>query len=93
VNAKGIQPLRVEPLPHKVLLQCIYPSWLSMERTLEALRSGDKSMLLYGILDNHQTRSYDHATETLEALLNMEPNEPMAYIEDVNEHYAWPGNW
>ena len=93
VNKNGIQPLRVEPLPRKVMLECIYPDWLSMERTLEALKSGDKSMLLYGILDSHQTRSYDQAVEMLEALLAMEPNEPMAYIEDINDHYKWPGNW
>jgi alpha-galactosidase len=93
VNKKGIQPLRVYPLPRKIMLECIYPDWLQMERTLEALKSGDKSMLLYGILDSHQTRSYDQATEVLEALLAMEPNEPMAYVEDINKHYKWPSNW
>ena len=93
VNRKGIQPIRVEPLPRKVMLECIYPDWLGMERTLEAIKTGDKSMLLYSILDNHQTGSYDQATEMLEALLNIEPNEPMAYIEDINEHYKWPGIW
>jgi alpha-galactosidase len=93
VNIKGIQPLRVDPLPPKVMLECIYPVWLRMEQTLEALKSGDKSMLLFGILDNHQTRTYDQAVEMLEALLNMEPNEPMAYVEDVNEHYKWPDKW
>ena len=93
VNRKGIQPLRVQPLPRKVLLECIYPDWLGMERTLEALKSGDKSILLFGILESHQTRSYDQAVEMLEALLAIEPNEPMAYIEDVNDHYKWPKNW
>ncbi|MBD3182745.1 alpha-glucosidase/alpha-galactosidase [Candidatus Poribacteria bacterium] len=93
VNIKGIQPIRVEPLPRKILLECIYPDWLRMERTLEALLTGDKSMLLYGILDSHQTKSYEQAEEMLEALMNMEPNEPMAYIEDINEHYSWPKNW
>jgi hypothetical protein len=29
----------------------------------------------------------------LEALMHMEPNEPMAYVEDINEHYDWPENW
>jgi len=93
VNKKGIQPLRVEPLPRKILLECIYPDWLRMERTLEALLSGDMSMMLYGILDSHQTRSYDQAMEVLDALLHIEPNEPMAYIEDINEHYRWPHNF
>ena len=93
VNRKGIQPLRVEPLPRKVLLECIYPDWLRMERTLEALLSGDLSMMLYGVLDSHQTRSYEQATEMMEALLHIEPNEPMAHIEEINEHYRWPENW
>jgi len=93
VNKKGIQPICVGALPPKVMLEKIYPDWLEMERTLEALLSGDKTMLLWGILDSHQTRSYDQAVQVLEALLVMEPNEPMAYVEDVNEHYQWPDNW
>jgi len=93
VNKKGIQPLRMQPLPPKVMLECIYPDWLGMERTLEALLSGDKSMLLFGVLQSHQTRSYDQAMEVMDALLNIEPNEPMAYIEDVNDHYKWPKIW
>ena len=90
VNKKGIQPLRVQSLPRKVMLERIYPDWLDMERTLEALKTGDKSMLLYGILDSHQTKSYNQAEEVLEALLSMEPSEPMAYVEDVNKHYKYP---
>jgi alpha-galactosidase/6-phospho-beta-glucosidase family protein len=93
VNKVGIQPLRVAPLPPKVMLERILPVWLSMEHTLEALKSGDMSMLLYGILDNHQTRSYDQAVEVLQALIDIEPNEPMAYIEDIHDHYTWPANW
>jgi alpha-galactosidase len=93
VDGNGIQPLRIHPLPRKIMLECIYPDWLRMECTLEALRSGDRSMLLYGILGSHQTRSYNQAVEVLEALLAIEPNEPMAYIEDINERYKWPSNW
>jgi alpha-galactosidase len=93
VNKKGIQPIRVGALPPKVMLEQIYPDWLDMERTLEALKSGDKSMLLFGILQSHQTRSYDQATGLLDALLAMEPTEPMAYIEDINAHYRYPCNW
>ncbi|MGB9598163.1 MAG: alpha-glucosidase/alpha-galactosidase, partial [Candidatus Poribacteria bacterium] len=90
VNIKGIQPLRVQPLPRKIMLERIYPEWLEMEITLEALKSGDKSMLLYGILESHQTRSYDQALDVLEAILSMEPSEPMAYVEDINKHYKYP---
>ncbi len=93
VNQMGIQPIRVAPLPRKVMLECIYPDWLEMEQTLEALRSGDKSMMLYGVLQSHQTKNYDQAKEVFEALFDIEPNEPMAYIEDIHEHYHWPKNW
>jgi alpha-galactosidase/6-phospho-beta-glucosidase family protein len=93
VNQMGIQPIRVEPLPNKVMLECIYPDWLEMERTLEALLSGDKSMLLFGVLQSHQTRSYEQAEKALEALLDIEPNEPMAFVEDIHDHYQWPENW
>ncbi len=93
VNRMGIQPLRVEPLPNKVMVECIYPDWLAMEQALEALLSGDKSMMLYGVLHSHQTRSYEQAVDVLEALFDIEPNEPMAYIEDIRDHYAWPEHW
>jgi alpha-galactosidase len=90
VNRLGIQPIRVEPLPAKVMLECIYPDWLEMEQGLEALLTGDKSMMLYGVLQSHQTKSYEQATAMLEALFDIEPNEPMAYIEDIHDHYDWP---
>ncbi|MBT3346172.1 MAG: alpha-glucosidase/alpha-galactosidase [Gemmatimonadetes bacterium] len=90
VNKKGIQPLRVPPLPRKILLECLYPDWLQMERTVEALLTGDLSMMLFGVLENHQTRSYEQAMEVMDALLQIEPNEPMAHVEDINEHYSWP---
>jgi alpha-galactosidase len=83
----------VNPLPRKIMLERIYPEWLEMEITLEALKTGDKSMLLYSILESHQTRSYDQAVGVLDALLSMDPSEPMAYIEDINKHYRFPKNW
>ena len=63
VNIKGIQPIRVDPLPNKVMLEQIYPDWLDMERTLEAFHTGDKSIQLWSVLESHQTRSYDQAVE------------------------------
>ena len=93
VNMEGIQPLRVPPLPKKILLECIYPAWLRMERGLEALLTGDLSMMLFGVLDSHQTKSYEQALEVVDALMHIEPNEPMAHVEDINAHYRWPKNW
>jgi alpha-galactosidase/6-phospho-beta-glucosidase family protein len=93
VNIKGIQPLRVEPLPNKVMLEQIYPDWLDMERTLEAFHTGDKSVLLWSVLGSHQTRSYDQAVDVMEAILHMPPTEPMAYVQDINQHFKWPEGW
>lgn len=87
VNVNGIQPLRVEPLPRKVLLECILPDWLRMEQNLLAYQTCDRSVLLYEVLENHQTRSYDQATAVLDELLSMECNKEMA------EHFGWPKNW
>ncbi len=64
-----------------------------MERTLEAVLSGDKSMMLFGVLGSKETKSYEHGLETLDALVNIEPNEPMQYAEGINAHFSWPKNW
>ncbi len=37
--------------------------------------------------------SIEEAVAVLEALFDIEPNEPMAYIEDIRDHYDWPENW
>ena len=93
VSKKGIQPVRVPPLPKKIMLECIYPDWLNMERNLEAVLSGDKSMMLHGVLESKETKSYEHGVEVLDALFDIEPNEPMAHLENINDHFSWPKNW
>src|SRR5262245_48473657 len=87
VNRKGIQPLCVGALPPKVMLEHVLPEWLQMERDLLALKAGDRSMLLWSVLESHQTRSYDQATAVLEDVLAMEGNAEMA------EHYRFPDRW
>ncbi len=84
VNVKGIQPLRVQPLPEKIMLEQILPEWLQMERGLLAFKNRDRSMLLYGVLENHQTRSYDDAHSALEEVLNTPGN------EDANAYWQYP---
>jgi alpha-galactosidase len=87
VNRKGIQPLHVTPLPRKLMLERILPEWLAMERELEAFKSGDRSMLLWGVLESHQTRSYDQGVAVLEDLLAMENN------REMNEAFKYPKGW
>jgi alpha-galactosidase len=87
VNQKGIQPLHVDPLPRKLMLEQILPGWLRMERQLEAFHSGDRSMLLWQVLESHQTRSYDQAVAVLEDLLSVEGN------EEMNAAFVYPKGW
>ena len=88
VDGKGIQPLQpVDGLPPKIMYECILPEWLQMERELLALKSGDRSMLLWNVLDNHQTRSYGQGVDVLEELLGLEFNGGMG------AHYSWPSIW
>lgn len=84
VNKKGIQPLRVHPLPPKIMFEQILPEWLDMERELLAYKTGDRSMLLWNALTSTQTREYNQGADVLEALLEMEG------MEGVREHYQWP---
>ena len=78
IDRTGVHPLRMTPLPQKILLEQIEPKVAAMERGLEAYLTGDKTMLLYNILANHQTRSYDQAAAVLEDLLAMPGHEEAA---------------
>jgi len=69
IDATGVHPLKPTPLPRKIMFEQVLPFWLDMERTLEAYKTGDRSMLLWNILQSHQTRSYEQAVEVLQAIL------------------------
>jgi alpha-galactosidase/6-phospho-beta-glucosidase family protein len=58
-----------------------------MERQLEAFHSGDRSTLLWQVLESHQTRSYDQAAAVLEDLLAMERN------AEMKAAFTYPKGW
>jgi alpha-galactosidase len=87
VNRKGIQPIHVGALPRKIMLECILPDWLDMERELAAFMEGDRSMLLWNVLQSHQTRSYEQGVAVLKDLLEMTGHEELA------EHYSRNTDW
>lgn len=68
-------------------LEALLPHWLEMERDLLAFKSGDRSVLLWNVLDSHQTRSYEQGLAVIEELLAMEGH------EEMNAHFKWPSNW
>jgi alpha-galactosidase/6-phospho-beta-glucosidase family protein len=69
IDATGVHPLKPTPIPRKIMLEQVFPFWLDMERTLEAYRTGDRSLLLWNILQSHQTRTYEQAVDVLQAIL------------------------
>jgi alpha-galactosidase len=87
INQTGLHPLHVGALPPKVMLEHILPEWLDVERQLEAFKTGDRSMLLWRVLDGHQTRSYDQAVAVLEDLMAMDGHEELA------ARHEFPENW
>jgi alpha-galactosidase len=87
VNKKGIKPIHVEKLPKKLMLEQILPRWLAMENILETYKSGDRSMLLWNVLQHHQTKSYEDAEALLEDLLALSNSAEAAV------HYKWPKVW
>ena len=93
VNQKGIQPVRVPKLPAKIMIERIYPDWLEMERELLAFKTGDQSAMLYGVLDHHQTRSYDQAVAMLDEMLNLpevKEIEDWEGMKRISEHFKYP---
>lgn len=82
INKGGLHPLRVGSLPPKIMLTRILPGWLEMERNLLAFKTGDRSILQWGALETHQTRSYDQAVAVLEDLLTAPGH------EEMNEHFS-----
>lgn len=83
IDRTGVHPLRVTPLPRKVMLEQIMPRILEMERDLEAFKTGDRSILLWNVLMDRSTRSYELAMTILDDVLQMEGHEALA------AHHTW----
>jgi alpha-galactosidase len=78
IDATGVHPIKPTPLPRKLMIEQVWPFWLEMEHNLEAYKRGDRSMLLWGVLQSHQTRGYEQATAVLDDVLGMPGHESMA---------------
>ena len=71
INHSCITPDPVGKVPKKLLLEQLLPRWIAMEHTLETFHSGDRSMLLWNVLQHHQIRSYEDAEVLLDDFLSM----------------------
>lgn len=94
IDSTGVHPIKPTPLPKKIMLEQVLPYWLDMERTLEAYKTGDRSMLLWNVLQSHQTRSYEQAVELLDAVMrdaeHAEANERFTGFDGKGDRWKAP---
>lgn len=96
IDAGGIHIKDFTQLPTQILLNHIYPEWIEMERDLYAFKSGDKRMLLWQLLNEHQTASYANAAVLLDELLEypgvqeVEDFEKFAPDERIAQYFKYP---
>ena len=95
IDAGGVHIKDFTQLPPNILLNQVMPEWLEMERDLYAFKSGDKSMLLWQLLNEHKTRDYDQAAVVLDELFShtevrevedFERFDPQEYIDNFFQY-------
>jgi alpha-galactosidase len=95
IDQNGVHIKSVTPLPAKIMFNHVYPEWLEMERDLYGFLSGDKSMLLWQLLNEHGTKNYDLAVTLLDELLNhadvlaVEENEKFKPEEYISNYFKY----
>lgn len=81
VHGEKIQPESIKPLPSRLMLYVIIPRWLRMERVIEAFLKGDKAGLVLDLAEDHRTKTFEQALNTIDQLLELPWN------EDAKSHY------
>jgi alpha-galactosidase len=82
-SGKGIQGLRVENLPKRLMLDVMIPRMLRMEMILHAFLCGDRKSLLLTILEDHRSKSFERSKEMLDKILAQPWN------REASRHYRW----
>jgi alpha-galactosidase len=96
IDAGGVHIKDFTQLPPKILLNHVMPEWLEMERDLYAFQHGDKGMLLWQLLNEHQSKSYDQSVVLLDELLahpevrQVEEFEKFTPEETIDHYFQYP---
>lgn len=80
-SARGVQGIRMSPLPQKLLDNVLYPRMRTMNNLHEAYRNGDRSLLVLELMHDHRTRSYEQAKTLIDELLKQPWN------KEADNHY------
>ena len=78
VSGAGIRGVSPPALPRKLVTSIMIPRWHRAELFVEALRSGDRDLLLHALLNDPRTRSLDQAEDLLEEWLSEPRNVSLA---------------
>jgi alpha-galactosidase len=78
IDRGGVRLLHVGRLPEKVMLMALLPRILRCEQELAAYTLRDRGMLEYLVLQDHRTRSLEHAQQVVQRLLDVPWNEDLA---------------
>jgi alpha-galactosidase len=80
VSGAGIRGVSVPPFPPKLMAGAMIPRWHRAELMVQALRSGDRGLLLLYLLDDPRTRSLEQAEVLLDEWLADPRNERLARL-------------
>lgn len=80
VSEAGIRGVGAAPFPPKLMAGAMIPRWHRAELMVNALRTGDRDMLLLYLLEDHRTRSLEQADVLLNEWLADPRNERMACL-------------
>ena len=81
VSARGIQGIQMSAFPPKLMNNVILPRMCRANNIMEAYRTGDRSLLVLELMNDHRTRSYEQAKGLIDELLAQEWN------RDAAAHY------
>lgn len=78
VSARGVRPMRMPPLPKRVMEMVIKQRIYRMELGLEAFLTGDRDVLIEELLNDPRTKSLEQAEAVLDAIMRLDFNKEMA---------------
>ena len=80
VNGSGIRGVSASPFPTKLHAGAMIPRWHKAELMVNAIRSGDRDMLLLYLLNDHRTKNLEQAEKLIDAWIDHPENERIRQI-------------
>jgi alpha-galactosidase len=84
VSRAGVRGVGTVPFPPKLMAGAMIPRWHKAELMVNALRAGDRDMLLLYLLADHRTRSLEQAEALLDEWLADARNENLLRLFGTN---------